>query len=75
MLMSVLDAVEAIMRLFSIIGEFIFTLPLIASIAATLIVFLFNTVTLVALLNRSVIALPSPPPTIPSNNVVQLFRS
>ena len=74
-LLSVFDAMEDMVRLFSISVELIFTIPLIPSTAATLRVLLFNTVTLLELLYKSVIALPSLPPTNPSNNVVRLLRS
>ena len=69
------DSVEEMMRLFSISGEFVFILPLIDSKPTIVIVLLFSSVTLVALLKKSVIALHSPPTTTPSNHVVRLSRS
>ena len=75
MMLSVFEAVEDSIRLFNINVELIFTIPRIPCIPATLIVLLFDAVTLVAVLKKSAIALPSPPPTIPSNTVVRLLRS
>ena len=73
-LLSVFDAVDVLAGLFIISGEFMLISPSVDSMPDTLIVLLFSSDTLVALLRKSLIALPSPPPTIPSNSVVRLSR-